>query len=126
MRAADAIIPLALAVLLSGCASSGDHRDGAIDLAAGGFKEFKVALAKGDTIDYQWSTAGGEAVHFDFHTHQDGGVQHIREETAASGNGTFKAEKAGSYYLFWQNDGNDTAEMEYKVTTSGKVTAEYQ
>jgi hypothetical protein len=125
MRAA-AVAALALAALLSGCASSGDQRQGAIDLAPAGFKEFKLALGKGDTIDYHFSTSGGEAVHFDFHTHEGGGVQHLRDETLATGEGTFKADKAGSYYLFWQNDSNSTIEMTYGIETTGKVTAEYQ
>jgi hypothetical protein len=126
VRTPAALSIVALAVLLSGCASGGDQRAGATDLAAGGFKEFKLALDKGDTIDYQWTTTGGEAVHFDFHQHEGGGVQHLRDETTAAGQGTFKADKAGSYFLFWQNDSNGTVEMTYSFETSGKVTAEYQ
>lgn len=120
-----AVAALALAVLLSGCASGGDTRDGAIDLGPGGFKEFKVRMDKGDEVTWSWSTTPDAGVHFDFHTHKDGGAQTIREETSGAGEGTFKAPADGSYYLFWQYNGNDTVEMTYHVKTEGKVTAEY-
>lgn len=127
VRLPSAVLALAVAILLSGCSSAGgDSRDGAIDLQSGGFKEIKVAMDKGDSLSWSWSTAGGQAVHFDFHTHKDGGAQTLKEDTSATGQGTFEAPEDGSYYLFWQYDGNGTAEMTYHMETEGKVTAEYQ
>jgi uncharacterized protein YceK len=121
-----AVALAALAVLLSGCASGGDHRAGAADLAPGGFKEFKVAMDKGDALSWTWTTEPRADLHFDFHTHTGGGAQTLDEKRSPAGEGTFKAPEDGSYYLFWQNDGNATVQLAYEFDTEGKVKAEYQ
>jgi hypothetical protein len=123
MRAAAPLLVLAL--LVSGCTAKTTTKEGAIELQSQGFEELRIELAKGQTMSWHWDTTDDVPVHFDFHTHEGGGVQHIEEKTTPTGDGTFAATTAGSYYLFWQNDTNSTTTMSYHVVTNGKVTGEY-
>lgn len=123
MRVAAVLILAGL--LLSGCTAKTTTKSGAIELQPQGFEELRIQLAKGQTMSWHWDTTDEVPVHFDFHTHDGGNVQHLEEKTTPTGDGTYKATAAGSYYLFWQNEDVNTTTMSYHVETTGKVTGEF-
>ena len=121
-----ALLAVAAALLLAGCAAKTTVKGAAVELQPQGFKELRIQLGKGQTVTYSWSTTDDAPVHFDLHQHEGGGTQEFKVVTAATGGDTFTAPADGSYYWFWQNTGNGTTTMDYHVETKGKVTGEYQ
>jgi hypothetical protein len=57
----------------------------------------------------------GTAVEFNVHSHFDGQVQYLVEETAAAHNGTYTNDRAGGYSLMWENTGTVPITLQYRV-----------
>jgi hypothetical protein len=83
--------------------------------------EIKVALAKGKTVEYNWSTSGGKAnfdvhgdskeLNIDYHNYEKGSEQTKQGEIGAAFD--------GSHGWFWRNRTKET------ITVTLKTTGEY-
>jgi hypothetical protein len=83
--------------------------------------EIKVALAKGKTVEYNWSTSGGKAnfdvhgdskeLNIDYHNYEKGSEQTKQGEIVAAFD--------GSHGWFWRNRTKET------ITVTLKTTGEY-
>ena len=101
---------LVLALLLAGCATSGQDAPAAevenfVRLAPRGYPsstvEVNVRMAQGAEASWRFNASG--ALVWDVHTHDDAGVEVLasgKEETAS---GTFQASRDGVYSLYLQN-----------------------
>ncbi|HVL49555.1 MAG TPA: hypothetical protein VM889_13445 [Candidatus Thermoplasmatota archaeon] len=104
---------LVVALAFAGCVGeSGNapapskHREETrtFDLAPGKSLEFKLRLAKGAKLDYQWTAT--RAVAYDFHGDTGGatGYRSHDKGTAATDQGAWTAPFEGRHGWWWKND----------------------
>ena len=88
-----------------------------IDLAGDSRVEYKIFMAQGDAVVFNWSV-DGEEVYFDFHAHDDAfGDEFFTRYEAGYGtrrSGAFVAPYAGQHGWYWQNlePDHDTVTLE--------------
>ncbi len=94
-----------------------------VTIPINGDSEYKVLLAKGAVLDYDWKTAG-TALYFDFHGEPTGDktgfFRSFKKSTAAAESGTLVTEFAGTHGWYWKNKSLDP------VTITLKIMGEYK
>lgn len=78
-----------------------------VTIPARDYKEYKLYLEKGATLNYAWET-DGEALFFDFHGEPAGDTsgyfKSYQENTDRQANGTLTTPFAGTHGWYWKND----------------------
>lgn len=90
-------------------------------IPARGDKEYKLLLAKGETLEYTWKTDGGEA-YYDFHGDPtDGGTfKSFEKATKSTATGALTATFAGRHGWYWKNTTNAPFTITLKVAGAYK------
>ena len=69
--------------------------------------EYKFYLEKGENLEFEWQTDGGEKIHFDFHGEPKGDTtgyfKSFKITTNNQSSGTLTAPFAGSHGWYWEN-----------------------
>lgn len=101
---------LVLALLLAGCATSGQDAPAAevedfVRLAPRGYPsssvEVNVRMAQG--AEASWRFNASAPLVWDVHTHDDAGFEVLASGKEATGSGTFQAPRDGVYSVYLQN-----------------------
>lgn len=121
MKATSTCAALCVAFLLAGCSAPVPTlQDRTVTLSPdnGGFAELNLLMKKGDVVRWSWSTAGGQKVYFNVHTHNNGTTQYPLEMETASDDGSFTAPEGTGYSLMWQAFGKAPVTLHDHVTGS--------
>ncbi len=114
MRICAAIMPLAVAAMLAGCTQDQANLvQEDVTLAPGRFAEMNTDMEEGAQLHWSWDA--DQAMEWDLHSHAGSRVEIHDSGHAANGSGTFTAPAAGTYSLYWHNDGNATIRLNYRV-----------
>ncbi len=74
-------------------------------LASGQFFEINTVMPLNGTMHWDWHIEEGTDSAFNLHTHFDGEVQYLVEETTDAHAGKVVADREGGYSLMWENEG---------------------
>lgn len=95
-------------------------------LAPGASTEIKATMKEGETLNYVWTTTGGQ-INFDLHAHSGSdAVTYEKGRGATSGDGSITAPFAGDHGWFWRNrdDGDVTVTLQLNGQYSAIVRSE--
>jgi len=93
-----------------------------LTLPARGEMEYKLKMAQGKTLEYQWQT-GGTELFFDFHGEPTGDANNFQSYRASSSDnasGAVETPFAGTHGWYWKNDSNSA------VTIALKLRGDYE
>lgn len=82
-------------------------------LRAPGFNEVNVIMEENATFTFSFNASA--PIHWDVHSHPEGGVKYWDEGTSASHDGAFTAPQRGIYSLLFQNQGAVPADLSFEM-----------
>ncbi|WP_432697393.1 hypothetical protein ACQUQP_03305 [Marinobacterium sp. YM272] len=89
-----------------------------LELPAGEEMEYKLQIAKGDKLAYQWQTTG-QPIHVDFHGEPAGDTSGYFESYALGDlsalEGTLTAPFDGSHGWYWRNDSGENVQIDLQL-----------
>ncbi len=90
--------------------------------AEDGFCEINTNMLAGDSLAWNWTTSPHTPIHFDVHTHFDGDVQYLVDDDAMHEHaGNITADRDGGYSLLWENNGQSTVDIIYRITGEFRI-----
>ena len=93
------------------------------ELPGGGLVEAELEMARGDSVDVEYQSRGGE-VAWDVHIHDGDEVRTEAQGRDQAGAFTFVADQAGTYWSSWLNV--RSSPLEIRVRFSGHGSTEFR
>jgi hypothetical protein len=92
----------------------------AFELHPGGLAEAGLQMRAGDSVDVEFTSAGGE-VAWDIHIHDGDEIRTELEGHDGAGSFTFVAPSSGVYWSLWLDDGPGTLELDVSFEGQGST-----